>query len=167
MAQPAPILSPEHIALIARGVSVIASSRNAAMRPSVMRAVGSDITPDGRQITLYLSRQQSTQLLADVTATGAIAVVFSSPSSHLSLQVKGTRMQLRAGTAADQPVLQRYLCSMEQELQRVGYAAPFARAMLAHAFDDLVALRFEPVAAFDQTPGPKAGTVISASPGCA
>ena len=100
-------------------------------------------------------------------ATGAIAVVFSSPSSHLSLQVKGARVQLRAGTAADQPVLQRYLCSMEQELQRVGYAAPFARAMLAHAFDDLVALSFEPVAAFDQTPGPKAGTVISASPGCA
>jgi hypothetical protein len=165
MARPAPLLSAEHISLIARGVSVIASSRNAAMRPSVMRAVGSDITPDGRQITLYFSRRQSTQLLEDVRTTGAIAVVFSSPSSHLSLQVKGTRVQLRPGTDLDRPVLERYLRSMEQELQRVGYAAPFARAMLAHEMDDLVALVFEPDAAFDQTPGPKAGTVIATASG--
>lgn len=163
----APLLSPEHIAMIAGGVSVIASSRSAALRPSVMRAVGSDITPDGQRITLYFSRQQSAQLLDDVAASGTIAVVFSSPSSHLSLQIKGTRVHQRAGAAEDRPLLERYLRSMEQELHRVGYDARFARAMLAHQLEDLVALSFEPTAAFDQTPGPKAGTVLAKAGGTA
>jgi len=68
---------------------------------------------------------------------------------------------LRNAQAADQPVLARYLASMEQEIQRVGYAPHMTRAMLAHRLDDLVAITFEPEQAFDQTPGPKAGTLLA------
>ena len=33
------LLSPEHIAMVDRGVSVIVASRDAALRPSIMRPV--------------------------------------------------------------------------------------------------------------------------------
>lgn len=91
------------------GVSTIVSSCDAALRPSIMRAVGSAITPDGRSISVYLSRRQTRQLLQDVAASGRIAVVFSQPFSHRTLQVKTTSARTRGALPADQPVLQRYL----------------------------------------------------------
>lgn len=143
-----------------RGVSVIVASRDARLQPSVMRAVGSHIEAGGRTITVYLARSQSRQLVQDVAANGHIAVVFSSPSTHRTVQVKATRAVLRNAGPADEPVLARYLASMEQEIERVGFPPPMTRAMLAHRLEDLVAIRFEPEQAFDQTPGPKAGSPL-------
>jgi len=77
------LLSPEFIALITSGVSTIVASHDASGRPSLMRAVGATTTPDGTRITVYLNRPACPQLLADLQATGQIAVVFSEPFSHL------------------------------------------------------------------------------------
>jgi hypothetical protein len=156
-------LPSELIAIMARGVSVIVASRDAALRPSLMRAVGSRVEADGRDITVYLSRPQSRQLVQDLAATGHIAVVFSVPSTHRSVQLKASRVEMRNADADDAPVLARYLASMENEVQQVGFAPPLTRAMLAHRLDDVVAVRFTPEQAFDQTPGPRAGTAIGST----
>jgi hypothetical protein len=153
-------LPPDLVAMMARGVSVIVGSRDAALRPSVMRAVGSRVEANGRDIKVYLSRPQSRQLVQDIAATGHIAVVFSEPSTHRTLQLKASRAEMREADASDAPVLERYLRSMEQEIQKVGFAPPLTRAMLAHRIDDVVAVRFTPEQAFDQTPGPRAGTAF-------
>ena len=145
-----------------KGVSVIVSSCGLALRPSIMRAVGSVIAPHGRTITVYVSRPQSRQLLQDIATTGHIAVVFSEPASHRTVQVKASSARIRCAEPADAPVLARYLSSMEDEIQRVGYAPLFTRAMLVHQLDDVVAISFEPEQAFDQTPGPKAGAALPA-----
>ncbi len=157
------LLPPDLLAMMVRGVSVIVGSRDQALRPSVMRAVGSNVAADGTRITVYVSRRQSRQLVQDVAATGHVAVVFSEPATHRTVQVKSTRAELRNAEAADEPVLARYLASMEHEIQRVGYAPPMTRAMLSHRLDDLVAITFEPEQAFDQTPGPRAGARLSGS----
>jgi hypothetical protein len=156
-----PLIPQDLLAMMARGVSVIVASRDLALRPSVMRAVGSQVASDGSSITVFVSRRQSRQLVQDVAATGHVAVVFSEPATHRTVQVKATRAMLRNAEASDAPVLARYLVSMEHEIQRVGYAPPMTRAMLAHQLDDLVAISFEPEQAFDQTPGPKAGAPLS------
>lgn len=151
------------LAMMERGVSVIAGSRDAAMRPSIMRALGSKVEDGGRKVTVFVSRRQSRQLVQDVAATGHVAVVFSEPSSHRTVQLKSTRAALRNAEAGDEPVLARYLTSMEHEIQQVGFAPYLTRAMLAHKLEDLVAISFEPEVAFDQTPGPKAGTRLFGS----
>ena len=153
-------LPADLVAMMARGVSVIVGSRDAKLRPSIMRAVGSRVEADGRDITVYLSRPQSRQLVQDLAATGHIAVVFSVPSTHRSVQLKASRVEMRNADADDAPVLARYLASMEHEVQQVGFAPPLTRAMLAHRLEDVVAVRFTPEQAFDQTPGPKAGTKL-------
>ena len=50
------LLGPSHIAMVAKGVSAIVASRDAALRPSIMRAVGSHISGDGQEVTVYLRR---------------------------------------------------------------------------------------------------------------
>lgn len=155
-----PLLAPEFVAMMARGVSVIVASCDARQRPSIMRAVGSRIAPDASRITVYVSRRQSPQLVADVGASGRIAVVFSEPFTHRTVQLKGVQAQIRDAQAQDEPALASYLASMEVEVARVGYAPPFTRAMLAYRLDDLVAISFTPAQAFDQTPGPKAGAAL-------
>jgi hypothetical protein len=159
----ATLLTPDLLAMMARGVSVIVASRDAALRPSLMRAVGSRVEAGGQEITVYLSRPQSRQLLQDIAATGQIAVVFSAPSTHQSLQVKASRAAIRNAGPEDALVLAAYLQAMEYEIQQVGYPPPLTRAMLAHRLEDVVAVRFTPEQAFDQTPGPRAGTVLGSA----
>ena len=143
--------------MMARGVSVIVSSCGHDLTPSLMRAVGSQISPQGDRITVFLNRQQSTQLLRDVASTGRVAVVFSEPHSHRTVQLKSREARLREVTPDDVPALQRYLRAMQGELGRIGLAPDFAAAMLAHRLEDLSAVTFAPEQAFDQTPGPRAG----------
>jgi hypothetical protein len=162
---PSGLLPPELIAMMVKGVSVIVSSCDLALRPSIMRAVGSALAPHGHTITVYVSRPQSRQLLQDIASTGHIAVVFSEPESHRTVQVKARSARIRCAEPADAPLLARYLSAMEDEIQRVGYAPMFTRTMLSHQLDDVVAISFEPEQAFDQTPGPKAGAALPALPG--
>lgn len=143
--------------MMTKGVSLILSSADHALTPSVMRAVGSRIEDNGRRITAYLARGQSRQLLADIARSGRLAAVFSQPSTHLTVQIKSRRARIREAREDDQPHLQRYLHSMEDELAALGYPRTMAGAMLAHRPEDLVAVEFEPDEAFDQTPGPRAG----------
>ena len=147
--------------MIEGGVSVIVSGCGSDLTPSVMRAVGSQAQDGGQRFTVYLSRSQSAQLLNDVAHNGRVAVVFSQPSTHRTVQLKARNARLREATEADAPALARYLRGMEDELTRIGFGALYARAMLAHRLDDVVAVEFEPEQAFDQTPGPKAGQPIA------
>lgn len=154
------LLTSEHLALIDAGVSVIVSSCDAELVPSVMRAVGSRVEEQGRRITVYVCRSQSAQLLRDVARSGRLAAVFSQPSSHKTVQLKTRRARLREAREDEAALLQRYLLGMERELTLIGLGPVYARAMLAHRMDDVVAIEFEPEQAFDQTPGPKAGRPI-------
>lgn len=159
------LLRPEHSALIEQGVSVIVASRDAQLRPSLMRAMGSQLGADGALITVYLRPSQARPLLADLAAGGPIAVVFSDPASNRTLQVKAGGARARAVTPADQAVLRRYRVSMQQRIGQVGFGPDFVAAFLAAPADDLVALEFTPESAFDQTPGPGAGRTLAGSTG--
>lgn len=157
---PTPI-GPEQAALMARPVSVIVGSRDAQLRPHVMRAVGCRLSADRRRITVLLTRAGSAQVLADLQANGRIAVVFSEPSSHRTLQVKGSDAEIAACGPDDAALAQRYLLDFAGEIGRLGFAAEVAQTMLRHD-DDLVAVAFTPCEAFDQTPGPQAGQPLAA-----
>jgi hypothetical protein len=163
MSSEAPLLTAAMVAMVQSGVSTIVSACDAALRPSIMRAVGSTITDDGRLVTVYLARNQSRQLLQDIVAGGRVAVVFAEPSTNRAVQLKAQRARSRNATAADQAVLARYLAAMEKQIALAGFAPPLTRAMLAHEMAEVVAIEFEPQAAFDQTPGPTAGASIGAA----
>lgn len=154
------LLSPEWLALVAKGVSAMVASRDHALRPSLMRAVGTYLDAGTGELTLYLRQSQSAALLTDLQASGRMAVVFSEPATHRTLQLKGRALHLRPATEADQPRLDSYRASMVREVGLVGYDGRFVAAMLAAPLRDVVAIAFQPEQAFDQTPGPLAGTPL-------
>ncbi len=94
------LLSPAHIALVDSGISAIVASRDAQLRPSLMRAVGTHISADGQQVSVFLRPSQAGQLLADLAAGGPIAVVFSDPPSNNTLQLKAAGARMRAARPA-------------------------------------------------------------------
>ena len=83
------------------------------------------------------------------------------------IALDGAGRAVVAGTASlgssGQPVLRRYLTSMEYELGLVRCDPIFVRTILSFRLEDLVAIRFTPGEAFDQTPGPKAGSALRSS----
>ena len=157
---PCPQLPADLLEMMARGVSGIVATRDAAHQTHLLRAVGSQIRDDGQRVTVYLSRRQSAELLADIAANGQIAVVFSEPSTHRSVQLKSTHATARTWQDSDAEVLARYLHSMEHEVAQVGFGPPFTQAMLAPQPGDVVAVSFCPEQAFDQTPGAQAGAPL-------
>lgn len=154
-------LPPPLVATMAAGASVLVASRDERLRPSVMRAMGSRVDAASGEVTVFLSRRQSADLLSDIARSGQVAAMFSQPSTHLSVQLKASRASVRPAAESDRPALDAYLAAMEREIGAVGYPPTLVRAMLAYDLSDLVALSFTPEQAFEQTPGPRAGSVIA------
>lgn len=154
-------LAPEDLALLQRGCGVSVASRDAHHFPDLVRAVGHRLEPGG-EITVFLSRSDGASVLANLRENGAIAVVFSHPPSHRTLQMKAGRVAIAPATPADFETVERCRAAMSAELEAIGYGREFARQLLACDPAELVAVRFAPECAFDQTPGPKAGAPLAA-----
>lgn len=148
---------------IPRFTSMSVAARDAHMRPVVGRALGCRVSADRRRLTLYLSGSREAQLLACLRENGMIALTVTRPTTHQTLQFKGRVLEILPATDADRAEIAAYRQSFVEELASVHYEAAFTRAVLA-GDEDCVAVTFEPTAAYDQTPGPKAGTVLE-SPG--
>jgi hypothetical protein len=143
-------------AFIQGGVSVVVASRNAELVADVVRGCGCRVSRDRRSVTVLVEPSRAGTLLDDIAANGMVAVVFSQPSTHRTIQLKGTDARLVAVTAADRAVAARHLGAWVEDLCRIGYTPEFAEA-LRGCPERIAAIRFTPAAAFQQTPGPGAG----------
>jgi len=123
---PASPIGPEQAELMGRRVSIIVGSRDAAMRPHLMRAVGCLLGEDRRQVTVLINQRAAEQVLADLRANGHIAVVFSEPTTHRTLQLKGDDAQLLPCGNDAEAVAERHLRRFVDEL------AATAREPAAH-----------------------------------
>jgi hypothetical protein len=154
-------LIDEELAAFLRGpVSISVASRAAGYAPVLVRCSGCRIAPDRRRVTLYLGKSKSAAVIDAVRATRAVAAVFSLPSSHRSVQLKGADARVGAPAAGDYERLERYVEAFARELEPLGYSGAMARALLWLDRADLVILSFTPSAAFSQTPGPGAGAPL-------
>lgn len=153
-------LDPEHAVFIQGGVSIIAAARDADRETTVSRAFGCRVSDDRRQITVFVSAAQSGALLAGVRQNGAIAVVFSQPTSHRAIQLKGTDASVVPLAGDDPHRLVAYRERLAAQVAPLGFSDVFVRTFLNVAPGDVVAISFTPSAAFSQTPGPKAGAPL-------
>ena len=159
-----PLIGPEPAALLARRVSIIVGSRDAALRPHVMRAVGCRVADDRRRLTVFLPRASSRWVLDDIAANGQIAVVFSEPTTHRTVQFKGVDATVAPLAPGDEAIVARYLANFTDEIAEIGFSADVAQSILGHAPGDLAAVDFTPLAGFEQTPGPTAGQALAPQP---
>lgn len=150
------LLDAAHAAFIQGPVSVIVATRNAGLVPDVVRGCGCRVSRDRRQVTVLIEPARASSLLDDVAANGLVAVVFSQPSTHRTIQLKGEDARLAPVTAADRAAARRHQQLWCADLVSIGYTPGFAAALHGGG-GPLAAIRFTPTAAFQQTPGPGAG----------
>ena len=152
-----PVLDEDHAAFIQSGVSVVVATRNADLVPDAVRGCGCRVSRDRRSVTVLVESLRIGSVVADIEANGLIAVVFSQPSTHRTIQLKGTDARVVRVSPRDRDLVEQHLTAWVDELTAIGYRPEFARAVHGDAPDAMVALVFTPTAAFQQTPGPGAG----------
>ena len=158
MAQPAPaLIGADQADFIVGGVGASAATCRPGALPNMARCIGCRVAPDRRSVTLLLAATPGAALLDDVRRTGAIAAVFSQPSTHRTLQLKGNDARIVPTEAGDPELARRYVEAFVAQLAPFGYPEAGVRAFLACSHDDLAAVQFTICAAYSQTPGPHAG----------
>lgn len=158
-----PILDAEHAAFILLpGISMTAASRGAGNLAELGRVHGCRVAPDRTRVTVLLPGDQYPGLVAALRTSRAIAVVFSQPSSHRTIQLKGRDAAVEPLAPGDAELAARATDDFTAGLGALGYNETTVRAVVWHDPAALVAVGFTPCAAFQQTPGPRAGTPLGA-----
>lgn len=148
-----PAFPPEHLAQLQRRVSIMVASRDDRLVPHLVRGLGCRLQDEPLRITVLLSAKGSEQVLDDLRCSDRIAVTFSEPSTHRTIQFKGQAIEIRPGERADREMAAAYAQRLCDELVPLGYPYPLIAGLVAHDPFQLVAVSFIPQASFDQTPG--------------
>lgn len=156
----APLIDEELAAFLQGGVSMHAASSTPGRPPGLARPLGCRVSADRRTVTVLLLASHAGSMLEDFRANGRIAVVFSLPSSHRSVQLKGVDARVESLQPEDARIVGRYRQAFVDQLASLGFDTSLPRTLLAGAQDDLVAVAFTPSGAFVQTPGPGAGAAL-------
>jgi hypothetical protein len=154
-------IEASHAAFIQGGVSVIVASRNADLVANAVRGCGCRVSRDRRRVVVLVDRLRTEILVADVNANGQVAVVFSQPSTHRTIQLKGTDASVVRSKPSDRALVASHREEWVDELCSLGYSRLFAEAFWGPLPEALVAISFTPSAAFQQTPGPAAGQPLA------
>lgn len=111
-------------------------------------------------MTLFFSAADAHGLLAHIKTNGMIAAIFSLPSTHQALQLKGSDAKAEKLLKSDGKLVASYRGAFVEHLKQFGHSPTLIEALLTPVSDDIVSVTFTPSAAFSQTPGPKAGQAV-------
>lgn len=154
-------LAEEVIRFVESGVSITAGSRDARCVPSMARVLGCRVADDGCTVQFWMVASQSAQLLLDCRNSNRIAGVFSQPTTHRTLQIKGDDILEVAVEADAQATIAEHIRGFDAEVAPLGFGRAFTQAFFQHQRGDVVAVRFTARELFDQTPGPDAGRKLA------
>ncbi|WP_097461522.1 hypothetical protein [Mangrovitalea sediminis] len=154
--EPAPLLSPALTAFMQQGLSISLASRDIRHVPSLTRCLACRVLDDAT-VVLFLLREQALDLLRDLQKCRRLAVVFSRPLTHQTIQIKGELVEVRPCEAEEHPLIERQLTRIREELVGMGFPDTMLRTFFQVVWENVDAVRFLPDAVFEQTPGPRAG----------
>jgi hypothetical protein len=137
--------------------STTLSSCDATGAPSLGQGIGIRVISPAR-VRLFAVEARNRALVADLRAGRPVAVVFTHSPTLRSLQLKAPHAREVALEPGDREVIDAYVDTVVKNW--VYAPEPFVRTLLATGPGPIVAFDLEATAAFDQTPGPKAGAAL-------
>ncbi|MHA6298634.1 hypothetical protein [Devosia sp. CAU 1758] len=153
------ILTDDIAAFCQSGVSVIVALGGAGAVPQVGNACGCRLFEDG--LMRVLLHRSGNQALLDAAIEGApLAVTFSRPITHRSIQVKGPVAAVATLSETDRQAGIDQAAGLDRELRDTDYPARFTTAFCHVDAADLAGIDFRPQSVFVQTPGPGAGAEL-------
>lgn len=150
------VLTGELVAFCESGVSVVLGVSTVSGQPLVGLGLACHVTSGGK-MRVFLREPANVPLLAAVAGGSAVALTFSEPRTHRSIQVKADRARRVELEDDDLERVARQVEYFESELVFINYTPRFAAYYCAYRDEEVVALELSPRQAFVQTPGPGAG----------
>jgi hypothetical protein len=141
--------------------SMSIATRDARLLSAVGKAFGCTVSADRRALAVMIDAGQSARIAADIAAGSPVAVVFSLPATHRTVQIKGMQAGLAPATPTQQVRARMHVDAIVEHLVPLGYDETALRMFFSFDPDALLAVRFAPTAVFAQTPGPRAGERIA------
>jgi hypothetical protein len=134
---------------------MVVATGDAGLRPAITRAWGPELSEDGDRLVLCVEAPEGSATWQNLAVDGgAVAVMFSLPSTYSSAQLKGTVLDRREPTAADLARAEAHLDAFAGEVELLGLPRD---ASLRFLDPQLVAVVVGVTERWDQTPGPGAG----------
>lgn len=154
------VLTAELAEFCRSGVSIVIAASTPDRMPLAGRALACRFLPDGR-MRIFLPQAINAALLAAFDQGSPIAVTFSAPHNHRSIQIKATAMRRVALEDGDLEETARQVRAFEDDLVFVHYTRRFAGHYTAYRPQEAIAIEIAPTEAFVQTPGPGAGELLA------
>lgn len=153
-------LTPDMLVFLASGVSHQVGGCTNEGRPSLCRGLAARMEPDGRLLVI-LSAESGFEVLDAVRQNGRIAVNFTLPETYKSISLLGRDAEVTAAGAGFGDLIRDRYEKFTRQLVAHGIPASYTEAWYLRPDDDLVAIRFTPFSARNQTPGPDAGAALA------
>ena len=152
-----PMLLPDEVLdFIQSGVSVIVGVVGPDGRAQAGRALASRVVAGGK-IRLMYPDEGHTAIMASAQSGGPIAVTYSAPISHRTIQIKSSSSRAEEMEPDDRISLEAQIDAFAAVLRAIGFPQHFVQAFCANRSVSAGVVSFVPEAAYEQTPGPGAG----------
>lgn len=103
------------------------ASRDAENFPAMARGLGCRVSSNRQKVTVLVYAPQAESLMSAVRSSGVIAVVYSEPSTHTSMQLKGDKPVVSAARPADVALHNRYVETWAAETVPLGFPEQVVR----------------------------------------
>lgn len=155
-----PILLPDDVLdFIQSGVSVIVGVVGPDGRAQAGRALASRVVGGGA-IRLMYPAEGNAAITTSAQSRGPIAVTYSAPISHRTIQVKAASSRPEQLEPEDRISLESQVDAFAGVLRALGFPPPFVKSFCDNRSKSICVLSFVPQEAYEQTPGPGAGRAL-------
>src|SRR5215831_1677812 len=152
-------LTDEMIRLLSAGVAHQVGGCTNAGRPVVCRGLAAQ--HEAGRLLVILSAESGFEVLDAIRQNGNIAVNVTLPENYKSLSFIGNDAIVRGSGAAWRPLVDERHQAFLAQLKRFGIPPEYTSAWYSAPDEQLVAIRFTPLLARNQTPGPGAGNALA------
>ena len=131
-------------------------STGASLSAGNKYSLAAQVEDDGR-LAVIVSREQAHEVLGAIRENGRVSVNFTLPANYRSFNLSGRDAVAVDGGARYRALVDQRRKAFTAQLEAHGFAPEYTDAWYSCPDEDLVAIRFTPISARDQTPGPGAG----------
>jgi hypothetical protein len=152
-------LTDDMRALLAAGVAHQVGACTAGGRPVICRGLAADVERDDR-VVVILSGISGYEVLDAIRETRRISLNVTLPENYRSLNLKGRDAVVSLGGARYRALVDARHRAFRDQLAPYGFPPDYTTAWYNSPDDDLMAVHFTPLGAWNQTPGPGAGNAV-------
>lgn len=155
-------LTDEMIAMLSAGVAHQVGGCTNAGRPVVCRGMAAQ--HESGRLLVIISSDSGFEVLDAIRQNGNIALNVTLPANFRSMSFVGNDAVVRGSGAAWRPLVDTRHAAFREQLKPYGFPPDYTNAWYSAPDEQLVAIRFTPMVARNQTPGPGAGNKVELKP---